>query len=435
MSRTLWLVLGAFLALFPWFILEAAVVELEHEVPAETSEDEVRHHLYRLSVERLIKQEMGRMNLDVKVYEDAFDKKFQPFFSEIQARKSIEWQKAGLSPETVIAETAKTKEKSRFVFSGWENLLKRYTIKKFQPHAEKIGVWLMTFDAEVDEGALSLNFARLTSADQKPFRKLFVYSQLRPDNFSWEDLKLTSALDFIRPVELEWLKWFKENQPAEVEEVVLCDESCQGQIAEWRALDEKAMAQFVSPELIGGLLLTVNINFSRETLLGPVSESKVTYTGGVILQDLNTKRVLHYADLPTEIQTLKLNDQKQFNSAMASHTYRYPLEKFLLAKTQVGKSVSLSNSMVVRLVNPLHLGQAMRLIEWIQQKGAPMQAQGKLDSFSRKEARLLVFFKGEGTKFKTLVEKPFELELEWNRPLTVESSTSDLSFTVGEKKQ
>ncbi len=77
----------------------------------------------------------------------------------------------------------------------------------------------------------------------------------------------------------------------------------------------------------------------------------------------------------------------------------------------------------------------MRLMEWIQQKGAPMQAQGKLDSFNRKEARLLVFFKGEGTKFKALVEKPFELELEWNRPLTVESSGSELSFTVGEKKQ
>ncbi len=435
MSRLLWLVLGTFLALFPLVVLKAAVIEIEHQIPSETAEDEVRHLLFRLSVERLIKQEMNRMNLDVKVYEEAFDKKFQVFFAEIEARKMIEWQKAGLTPEAQGIEAAKTKEKSRFVFSGWEKLLKRYTIKKFQAHAEKLGDWLMTFEAEVDEGALSLNYSRLTSADQKPFRKLFIYSQLRPDNFSWEDLKLTSAQDFIRPVELEWLKWFKENQPGEVEEEVLCDESCQSQIAEWRALDEKAMAQFVSPELIGGLLLTININFSRETLLGPVTESKVTYTGGVILQDLNTKRVLHYADLPTEIQTLKLNDQKQFNSAMASHTYRYPLGKFLLAKTQVGKSVSLSNSMVVRLVNPLHLGQAMRLMEWIQQKGAPMQAQGKLDSFNRKEARLLVFFKGEGTKFKALVEKPFELELEWNRPLTVESSGSELSFTVGEKKQ
>jgi hypothetical protein len=62
-----------------------------------------------------------------------------------------------------------------------------------------------------------------------------------------------------------------------------------------------------------------------------------------------------------------------------------------------------------------------------------MQAQGKLDSFNSKNARILVHFRGEGNKFKALVSGVKELESEWGRPLVIEEQGNELIITLESK--
>ncbi|MBY0516772.1 MAG: hypothetical protein K2P81_07685 [Bacteriovoracaceae bacterium] len=433
MNRLAWLVLGTLLAVFPLWLAKAGVVESEMTMTSAVPEDDVRQAIFRKSVEDLIKSEMRKMNLEVDAYDSAFNKKFETFYAQVEPRLKAELGPQQLTPDALVQKLTYEKNKSRFVFAGWDKLLKKYTIRKFAPHPDSVGVWQMTLEGEPDAKLLSVHVQRMLQEESKTFRKLYLLANVQPLNFSWTDLKLTKAEEFVSPIEAEWLKWFQENTPTDVEEVVICDQACRDLLDKWRLQDEKNMSSFVSPELIGSLLLTVNINLNREVSSGSLPETKMSYAGGLILQDLNTKQVLQYADLPSEIQNLRMGEQKQFNSAVASHCYRYPLGKFLEVKNQVGKSVSLSNSMLIRIINPTHLGQALRFIEWIRVKAAPMQAHGKLDSFKSGEARVLVFFRGEGNKFKSLVEAAKELESEWGRPLTVDTTGAEVVITVGNK--
>ncbi len=432
MSKYVLPLLVMLLALVPVLVARATVVEVEVPISAGLTEEDIRGQVFQAALEKLIKTDMQRMNLDVAAYDKAFETKFARWFEVIEKRRRDELTAAGTVGDAQNPIIQAEKEKSRVVFAARTGLLKKYTIKKFAAHPEKLETWQMSLDGEVDERLLTVHVQRMLQEGEKAFRRLWIVTTIRPLNFGWEDLKLARQEDFSAPIETEWLKWFQENMPTDVEDVAICDDACKKILEKWNAQDEKSMQNFLAPEFLGGLLLNVNITLDREVLSGTVMETKVNYGGGVILQDLNTKRVLHWADLPRETQTLRQTEPKLFNSAVASHTYRFVLPKFLEVKNQVGKSVSLTNSISVRLVNASHMGQALRLIDWIREKGAPMQAQGKLDSFNRKETRVLIFFRGEGNKFKSLVSGVKELESEWG-PLTVDDSGADLVITLTPK--
>ncbi|MFP5459712.1 MAG: hypothetical protein ACLGG7_13330 [Bacteriovoracia bacterium] len=397
----------------------AAVVTVEASVK-DVPEEDVRQKLFQLAVEKLVLESLAPMNLDRPSYEAAVKKKFEQWLAELEKR--------GAAPEQLVL----AKARGVYGFANWEKLLRRYTIKNFTAHPEVLAQWSMTLDAEVDEKFLALHVQRMQQ-QAREFRRLYLSSQIHLENFTWEDLKLTQAGDFMTPVEAEWLKWFQDNPPEDVDEVVLCDADCQVKLERWRAHDEKAMGTFFEPDFVGGLLLTSTIQLQRELISGVSAETRMTYTGGVILQDLNTKRVLHWADLPREVITLRTQDQKKLNSGLATQTFRYPLSKFTETKNQVSKSVTLTNAVVVKLQNPRHLGDVMRLIDWLRTKGAPMQAQGKLDSFNSSTAKILVHFRGEGNKFKALVSGVTELESEWGRTLTIEDQGSDIVITLKPK--
>ncbi len=432
MSKYVLPLLVMLLALVPVLVARATVVEVEVPIPAGTATEDVRNKVFQFALEKLIKTDMQRMNLDVSAYEKAFEDKFARWFEVIEKRRREELTAAGTIGEAQTPLIEIEREKSKNVFAARSGLIKKYAIKKFAAHPEKLDTWEMSLDGEVDERLLTVHVQRMLQGGDKAFRRLWILTTVRPVNFGWEDLKLARQEDFSAPIEKEWLKWFQENTPDDVEDVAICDEPCQKILEKWNAQDEKSMAKFLAPEFLGGLLLNVNITLDREVLNGTVLETRVNYGGGLILQDLNTKRVLHWADLPRETQTLRQTEPKLFNSAVASHCYRFVLPKFLEVKNQVGKSVSLTNSMTVRLVNATHMGQALRLIDWIREKAAPMQAQGKLDSFNRKETRVLIFFRGEGNKFKSLVSGVKELESEWG-PLTIDDSGADLVITLTPK--
>jgi hypothetical protein len=424
--------LVAILALVPVLMARASVIEADLKVADELPEDEVRQLVYQVTLEKLVKADMQRLNIDLAGYEKAFETKFEAWWQEIETRRRTELEASKVSAEEIAATLGKEKQRARGVFANYQSLVKRFTVRKFAAHPTEVGVWQMTLDADIDEKLLTVHNQRMLQIGSKAFRRLWLNTTVRPLNFEWADLKLTRESDFTDPIALEWLKWFQENLPADVEDVAICDGPCQKILEKWSAMDEKSMANFLAPEFLGGLLLNINITLQREVLQSGVSEVRMNYGGGVVLQDLNTKRVLHWGDLPREVQVVKASDPKAFNSAVASYSYRYVLGKFLEVKNQVGKSVSLTASQSIRLVNVSHLGQAIRLIEWIGQKGAPMQAQGKLESFSRKEARVLVFFRGEGNKFKSLVTGAKELESEWG-PLTIDDSGSDVVITLTPK--
>lgn len=393
----------------------ASQVVIEESFPSAPPTDLDKARIQRQGLRALIAAELKLLGLDAGSYELAY------------AQRKTEWEK-NLRERLAAAELPLTALPTE-AFVDEAALLRNFTVVKFARPDDKGDLWQMTLQGEAEPKLLQLHYQRFTKAGALGPRLLFDV-RVTPDNFSWEDLQLRSDREFVAPLEREWLGWFvADHLPASVEEMNLCGEACQRSLGQWRAADEAKMGGFVDPWLTGNLLLSVEMTLHREVLEGPVPDQRLTLSGGAVLKDLDSKRTLHWEDLPTEKHVLRQTSFKEFNSALATLCYRAPLGKFLLFKN-AGAPLGQSHSLTVRLSNMDHMGQALRLLEWLKAKGSAFSVDGKLDSTKGREARILIFFVGEANKFKPLVSAVKELESEWGKTVRVTDEGETLVYSL-----
>lgn len=238
--------------------------------------------------------------------------------------------------------------------------------------------------------------------------KYFLQVHTRPSNFTWEDIQLKEAQEFEEPILKEWLTWFTENPFPGNPPVVACDEACMA------ALGKKPLDEIFK----GAGLIKVTLTLHRVKAEEPMGEVSLSFSGGVIIEDMATHRLLGWGDLPAEQHPLKGTTPKELNSAMASLCYRAPLAKFLELKNLVRPHAAAEQTLQVRLEGMAHLGEVLRFQEWVKKAGISYGARSGLDSFSGGVAQILIFFHGEGQKFTAMVAEPNALEWGLKRPVT-----------------
>ena len=141
MSKYVLPLLVMLLALVPVLVARATVVEVEVPISAGLTEEDIRGQVFQAALEKLIKTDMQRMNLDVAAYDKAFETKFARWFEVIEKRRRDELTAAGTVGDAQNPIIQAEKEKSRVVFAARTGLLKKYTIKKFAAHPEKLETW------------------------------------------------------------------------------------------------------------------------------------------------------------------------------------------------------------------------------------------------------------------------------------------------------
>lgn len=409
-----WLILWCALV-FSGATLATSEVSVEEAFPEKPPTAKDKELMHQRALHALVVSELKVLKLDVSAYEANI------------ARHQQEWQKsyerrlreANLPP--LVATSGE--------FLQDESLFHHLSVVKFAPKRPSDETWILTLQGEADPLLLNQHFQRFSKTGPLG-RKIFLSVSVVPVNFSWEDLNLTAPHEFTRPLEREWQKWFADGKlPVSVDEIALCTSApCAEALRAWREHDEKSMPTFVSAELLNADLLTVEIRLQRQVADGRLSDTKIDFTGGFVLTEMNSKRRLFWSDLSPEQFTLKGSINKDFNSTLATLCYRAPLGKFMTLKNLAPQSDMPRQSMVVRLENPMHMGQPLRLLEWMKARGRNIQLEGKLDSFNRKEARILIHFVGGGNNFKSLVSNVKELESEWGKPLTVTDHAEGLVF-------
>jgi len=85
MKKIGWLLIGSLLAIFPILMAQAGTVSVEIEA-LEAPEEEIRQALLRAATEKLVAESMKGRNLNEATYQEALDKKFVPWFVEIEKR-------------------------------------------------------------------------------------------------------------------------------------------------------------------------------------------------------------------------------------------------------------------------------------------------------------------------------------------------------------
>ena len=131
MKKIGWLIIGSLLAIFPILMAQAATVSVEIEA-LEAPEEEIRQALLRAATEKLVAESMKGRNLNEATYQEALDKKFVPWFVEIEKRLREELTQKNIPADQIEKKLSWEKTKSRFSFAKLDKLIKSLYIKRIK---------------------------------------------------------------------------------------------------------------------------------------------------------------------------------------------------------------------------------------------------------------------------------------------------------------
>jgi hypothetical protein len=341
-------------------------------------------------------------------FDEKLDAEFKEYFNNYKEKKIIE--KFGASHKTNLSETERAaflnnldKEKhDLFIqFSRTAAVLRSHSIAQIQQNEKDPFTWTAKINLDVDKIKLERFLNKIMKGENKPFSKIIIITEINSQDFTWPDLGLDNEKVFTNPLNNSWLKWFNENPPSTVEEVVLCDEACMNYYIKW---SETQLSQISVPEEYrNSVFLIVNMQVKRVVLIENLQEIKFEWQGRTLLHDLATKRILESFTLPTEKRTFRQLDQKAINSGLVSSLYRSPLTAFMQFSKKLEEKVGFNRVSKLVIKGYRHIGDVMALNETLKTRGTSLGLNIDIESFSKDEANLLCFYRGEEKSFTDIL--------------------------------
>lgn len=379
------------------------------------SESEARLELLHTAVMKSIEKFAPEMGYKFEDFKAKLDQKCEESFNNLKERKLVE--KFGKGYKDNLSEAEKTAflsniEKDKHAhyirFAQTMTLLKSHKISALAQNEKEQGLWQAKIDVDVDKIKLERLFRRIVNNESKPFSKVYLISEVTPLQFSWPDLGLESESNFVNPLNDSWIKWLNENIPNTVEEVVLCDSNCMSFYSSWT--ETHADSLIIPEEYAHSVFLKVNLFLKRTSQQTSVKEVSFEWEGRSLIQDVGTKRILGSFTLPTEARSFRQADQKALNSSLASSLYRSPISAFMYFRSKLEEKIGFNR--VTRLVikGQHHLGDVIALGELLKTRGSSLGLEVFLSSFSKDEANVICYYKGEEKSFTDLLSSIKELK-------------------------
>ena len=302
-----------------------------------------------------------------------------------------------------------TEEHNLFIkFSQIIEALKSHSFSAFTQNKEDLNLWTADVNLEFDKIKLEKVFRRFINDKGYHSSKLIIMSDIDAYQFTWPELELESHKNFLAPLNQSWLKWENENLPTSVAEVRICDESCLSYITKWS--EDSSEHRILSDEYTDSVLLKVALRLKRVSSKPDLKEATFEWEGRSVLQDLNTKRILASFVIPQEKRTFRYTDQKSLNSALASSLYRSPLTSFLQFKRKLEDNIGFNRVSKLVIKGHSNLGDVLTLIEVIKTRGSSLGLEVFIDAFTKDEAQIACFYRGEEKSFSDVLSGIKELK-------------------------
>jgi hypothetical protein len=302
-----------------------------------------------------------------------------------------------------------TEEHNLFIkFSQIIEALKSHSLSAFTQNKEDLNLWTADVNLEFDKIKLEKIFRRVINDKGYHSSKLIIMSDIDAYQFTWPELELESHKNFLAPLNQSWLKWENENLPTSVAEVRICEESCLSYITKWS--EDSSEHRILSDEYADSVLLKVALRLKRVSSKPDLKEATFEWEGRSVLQDLNTKRILASFVIPQEKRTFRYTDQKSLNSALASSLYRSPLTSFLQFKRKLEDNIGFNRVSKLVIKGHSNLGDVLTLIEVIKTRGSSLGLEVFIDAFTKDEAQIACFYRGEEKSFSDVLSGIKELK-------------------------
>lgn len=304
--------------------------------------------------------------------------------------------------ESALKDIEENKPSEFIKFSRILELLQAYTFLSFNISETPPHVIMATIDLTLNRTKMERLFRRIVSGDTKQFRRLWIVTDINPTGFNWQDLGLSQPSSFTDPLSEAWKKWWEENLPTNFEDTDVCNSECHSYQAQWETQPANKPLM-PNPLYDDGVWLKVSLDLKK-------THKSFEWEGRVTLLDINTKRILGTSSIGKVKRSFEEEDQKTFNSALASHLYQSPLGLFSSLKGPLKNSLKLNQSSYLIIKGHKNLTDVMELKELLNTRGSYIGIKASLESFQKDEARLLCFYQGEAKVFSDLLSQLKELK-------------------------
>ena len=387
-------------------------VELNEKLTVE-SEEAVRKELLHLASLKSIEKFAPEMGYKASEFTEKLNSRFATAFNAAKEQKLVE--KFGADYKNTLSD----KDKEAFLapieadrhnafikFARTLDILRSHTFGPLVKTEE--GSWKTKVDLDMDKIKLEKQLRKIINGETKPFSKIVLVSEIDPFHFTWADLGLESETAFLNPLNASWSKWLNDNLPTTVEEAVVCDVNCSAFYSKW---SETHVEEIRLPEEYAhAVLLKINVQLKRSHFVESLKEVTFEWEGRALLQDFHTKRILGSFALPLEKRTFRQLDQKALNSGLASSIYRSPMTAFMQFNRKLEEKIGFNRVSKLVIQGQKNVGDVLALIELLKTRGSSLGLEVFLDSFSKGEAKLNCFYRGEEKSFTDLLSAIKELK-------------------------
>jgi hypothetical protein len=260
-------------------------------------------------------------------------------------------------------------------------------------------------------------------AAEKQSRRLFLVNEIDAQNFDWKDLGLENGDIFSKVINESWLKWFLENRPNKIEEVIACSEKCRTDYDNWSASSsEEIPARF--PGHQESFFLNINIQLKMLAAKNEYMSPTFGWFGRVVLQEIQTKKIIGSYEIPALTVITQDSSPRELNSQLATVIYRSALEKFVQVNKNFQKEEGNSRVNRLSVKGHRHLGDIYKLVELLKSRGKLIGIEIQIDTITTDEVQLVIYHQSEEKSFSDLLSDLKELKSSHNYKLVYELSGS-----------
>ncbi len=423
------------LVLLPIHAVETTSIEGEGRFVPSGDDNSViiKEQLQASALRDIVSKEMRSMGLDPDVYWKKYDEKFEEYFRPIAAelREKMKVAEGKTTPEFLRA--VRSKRISAYAkFGRLDRVMVGFSERGITRNPLRPDERVMMMSARIDRKLLSSLFAKMTtSTEYKRIKTLYVTFLPVLEAVTWEEMGVTTATDFTRVVEENWLKWMKEQVQNEKQEVVIeivppaQTEKLELQMKSKPVLSEEARGPYANAAWLRIQFFIRKTNENEKN-----KERSFQINADFVMIDLATQKTLHYADIPNENLTLPTTDVHALSSSLASLVYRMPMVEWAQL-TKVMSSIPVRTNNVRLTVSKANsVADILEFTDILNIRAASFRPDASLENFTAEQATIDLHFSGEIEKLQDLIlslnqqnlgngltvtiddkSKPFELSL------------------------
>lgn len=362
----------------------------------------IKNQLLYTAFVSIITKELENMGVNPEEFWQKYNTKFEESFESTQEKLKKKYKidekptAAQKVAYTKSLRSLKLKKKEKFMKLG--SVIRSFAIKKMSRSAVNPQSRFMSVEAKVNRVALNKLFYRIIREKQTAnYEKLYVMFEYELRQTNWSDVGVEAESSFTDEVNRFWMKWFQDNKPENVGEVVLLNDSNITEIKEHLKLSYEDIHLHGNSTLKSSLLLINKIVLHKEKIESNFNEFNFNYSGGLVLIDLATNRPILDSDIPRRVKHYFDVPKEKLSSAIANYVYRLPLDIFSSIKKKVTDAQMAKMSKKIELTEFESISQVMAFKKYLQDFGAKLRIGTELSSFNREKSEVVVFYQGDDT--------------------------------------